>query len=551
MRILEILTAGPYNAAFAVGILASILLALRSGRVDGHPRLPWAVLVCAAVAAGLIGSKLIFFDLEPIAYGEKTILGGLVLGAAAAVLVAGLLGLGVRRSLDSLAIPALAGMAVGRVGCFLAECCTGTATSLPWGVRNSSDPHPVHPVQLYEAGADLLLLAAIARSTSGRPPGIRAGSTVAAYAGIRFLSEFVRAGRTMHAGLNSVQWILLVVGAGVAIWTFWTLRTTRGTALVGAVAPGRDPVVDQRAFAAALLLGVLLVAVPFTWDAWVTPLETVTLLLIAAGIVTYAAVSKWPLVRNHRLAPSLMSVVPFSTLLMMQAPASDSTIQREIVVGATVVRGGYDRIVARLPSDLCAGAFTPTIADRDIGAEILTLGVRRRFRSGRRVTTEAQLVTGRDLVQGVAGPLPPEVPVEDVRTLAAGARITIEEPNTLVRIDAIAGRMSRDGAPSNLPSVSVLLRLGADRGWFTEFQLTEAPLFSTVGDFSYGALGYAFATEGVRASLGLGHGARIGVHVPIGSLEFDFAHLNRTGGTGAVAGGSGWSLGVRRSFPVR
>lgn len=50
-----------------------------------------------------------------------------------------------------------------KLGCFLAGCCHGTATDLPWGIvfpRNSScalPDIPVHPTQLYDAGAALLL----------------------------------------------------------------------------------------------------------------------------------------------------------------------------------------------------------------------------------------------------------------------------------------------------------------------------------------------------------------------------------------------------------
>ena len=60
------------------------------------------------------------------------------------------------------------GHVVGRLGCFLAGCCYGTETTVPWGVvftnplalENVGTPLdvPLHPTQLYEAGAEALIL---------------------------------------------------------------------------------------------------------------------------------------------------------------------------------------------------------------------------------------------------------------------------------------------------------------------------------------------------------------------------------------------------------
>jgi len=57
------------------------------------------------------------------------------------------------------------GHAIGRLGCFMAGCCYGKATTLPWGVT-FTDPAaarlvgtplgvPLHPTQLYEAAAEV------------------------------------------------------------------------------------------------------------------------------------------------------------------------------------------------------------------------------------------------------------------------------------------------------------------------------------------------------------------------------------------------------------
>ena len=60
------------------------------------------------------------------------------------------------------------GHVTGRLGCFAAGCCYGKPTDVPWAViftnplaaANVGTPLgiPLHPTQLYEAGAELLIL---------------------------------------------------------------------------------------------------------------------------------------------------------------------------------------------------------------------------------------------------------------------------------------------------------------------------------------------------------------------------------------------------------
>ncbi len=67
------------------------------------------------------------------------------------------------RTLDILAPGVAVGHALGRVGCFFAGCCYGLACELPWAVtfthpESLAPTHmPLHPTQLYSAGANLLI----------------------------------------------------------------------------------------------------------------------------------------------------------------------------------------------------------------------------------------------------------------------------------------------------------------------------------------------------------------------------------------------------------
>lgn len=50
--------------------------------------------------------------------------------------------------------------AISRFGCFFAGCCFGHPTDLPFGIISPSCPTPVHPTQLYSAGALFIIFCA-------------------------------------------------------------------------------------------------------------------------------------------------------------------------------------------------------------------------------------------------------------------------------------------------------------------------------------------------------------------------------------------------------
>ncbi|MFM2089838.1 MAG: hypothetical protein RLZZ127_327 [Planctomycetota bacterium] len=88
---------------------------------------------------------------------------------------------------DALAPAVLAGLAVGRIGCFFNGCCFGSPCALPWAVGGR------HPTQLYEAAActALALLTAVAGRRL-RVPGHAACLALAGYAVWRFANEALR-----------------------------------------------------------------------------------------------------------------------------------------------------------------------------------------------------------------------------------------------------------------------------------------------------------------------------------------------------------------------
>jgi phosphatidylglycerol:prolipoprotein diacylglycerol transferase len=139
----------------------------------------------------------------------KTILGGIVGGYLAVEIAKGIGGIRVRTG-DSFAVPVAIAICVGRLGCFLAGCCYGQVTHMPWGVNFHipTDPNPTlrHPTQLYEMAFHLL--AAGVLMLCDRYRWIRGNQLKAyfiAYFAFRFVTEWLRPEAQVWLGLTLYQ----------------------------------------------------------------------------------------------------------------------------------------------------------------------------------------------------------------------------------------------------------------------------------------------------------------------------------------------------------
>lgn len=166
-------------------------------------------------------------------------------------------GLSFRRFADVVAVPALAFMAIIRVGCFLAGCCFGDVSGhadavariedatlsrqvqtvswlsreeWPWSVRYPAESFvgrqhaalgltgpdattalPVHPVQVYETVLLLLAGLAIVRLRPAlRRPGSEALAVLGSYAAIGLLLEFLRGDNALVLGPLTVNQLLCI-----------------------------------------------------------------------------------------------------------------------------------------------------------------------------------------------------------------------------------------------------------------------------------------------------------------------------------------------------
>ncbi len=147
--------------AYGVGFRLFLWQRRRLGdTIDTRAR--WTV-VAAAILGAAVGSKVFFWLEDPyetlahwnnpvFLLGGKTIVGGLIGGLVFVEFEKRRAGL-TRRTGDLFAMPLAAGIAIGRIGCFLSglpDRTYGTASRLPWAV-DFGDGVTRHPTQLYES----------------------------------------------------------------------------------------------------------------------------------------------------------------------------------------------------------------------------------------------------------------------------------------------------------------------------------------------------------------------------------------------------------------
>jgi phosphatidylglycerol:prolipoprotein diacylglycerol transferase len=205
-----------------------------------------------SLIGGLLGAKasLVVIDwrwyLEDPARILSTIrsagvlMGGVAFGIVAFLAYARRKGLPILRLGDAIAAPLALGQAVGRLGCFSAGCCYGTAAPDAWCAVTFGSAEaaartgvplgiPLLPVQLFQAGADLAI-AAILTGLWRRPirPGLVFAWYLVLYGAARFTIEFWRGdaarGLWFSGALSTSQVLSL---ASIVCGAVWVVAATR------------------------------------------------------------------------------------------------------------------------------------------------------------------------------------------------------------------------------------------------------------------------------------------------------------------------------------
>ncbi len=248
----------------AAGFLAGLGNWYLLGRKQGRNLNFCSDLLFWVMVAGVVGARVAFvaaewpsFAKDPAAIiridqGGLVFFGGFIAAVGAAAVFARLRHIRVWELFDFAATSIPLAHAFGRLGCFLNGCCYGRLCTGWPGVqypritntghesavwRDHMDAglldrahlhsHPVHPVQLYEAGLSLILFAILIWLYRRKHrEGAVASVYLVGYAAIRFVVETFRgdwAHRVQYLGLSSAQWVSIGILLVVLTWGGWNV----------------------------------------------------------------------------------------------------------------------------------------------------------------------------------------------------------------------------------------------------------------------------------------------------------------------------------------
>lgn len=244
------LTVYSYGVLLAAAYLGGLQLALVRARQRGLDPARIMDLGIYIIVSALVGAKLLLVvvDADHFIENPRDLLslvrsGGVFYGGLLLAVAVGLWYVRKHRlptwEVGDIVAPGIAfGHVVGRFGCFLAGCCYGRPTDVPWAVvftnplaaENVGTPLGVHlhPTQLYEAGAELVILVLLlVFERKGRPfPGRTFWGYMLVYGLSRFVIEIYRGDpRGMVFGdVSTSQFISLLI---VPLSVFMLARLAR------------------------------------------------------------------------------------------------------------------------------------------------------------------------------------------------------------------------------------------------------------------------------------------------------------------------------------
>ena len=219
-------------AAYLLGLQFALMRAKRRG-LDPNRVMDLGIWI---IVSALVGAKLLLLIVEWDTYGRDpsellTLVrsGGVFYGGLIAAVAMALWYLRRHRmpvwDVTDVFAPGIAlGHVIGRFGCLFAGCCFGKPTSVSWAItfhneyanRNVGTPLnvPLHPTQLYEAGAEFLILVfLLVTERRGRPfPGRTFWGYLLLYGISRFIIEFFRGDSRGTIGMFSTsQFVSLLI----------------------------------------------------------------------------------------------------------------------------------------------------------------------------------------------------------------------------------------------------------------------------------------------------------------------------------------------------
>lgn len=229
-----------YVLLYIIAILVSVLLLRLELKRNNYPRQFYAILITIGIIAGMIGAKIYYF-LEvwdevihsPLKnffeIGGSGWYGGFILGGIAVVLTIKIKRLPLLKTLDIIILVVPLGQVFGRIGCFLAGCCHGIPSKVPWAVSFPEGLYPknvkVHPTQLYEMFVALCIFILLWKL---RKKELKPGLKISLYlilSGLgRFIVEFYRINPKILVGLTAPQLLSVL---SILLGVFLVLKVNR------------------------------------------------------------------------------------------------------------------------------------------------------------------------------------------------------------------------------------------------------------------------------------------------------------------------------------
>jgi phosphatidylglycerol:prolipoprotein diacylglycerol transferase len=238
-----------YGLLLAAAYLLGLQFALVRARARGLDPNRVMDLGIWIIVSALVGAKLLLLVIEFDKFGTNptelfnllrsggVFYGGLILAVVVALWYIRRIGLPLWTTCDVFAPGIALGHVVGRLGCFFAGCCYGKPTDVSWAITftnpfaaaNVGTPLnvPLHPTQLYEAGAEVLILIfLLATERKGRYfPGRTFWSYMFLYALTRYVIEIYRGDpRGIVLGMSTSQFISVVLAPLSVAMLVWLAR---------------------------------------------------------------------------------------------------------------------------------------------------------------------------------------------------------------------------------------------------------------------------------------------------------------------------------------
>ena len=234
-----------YGLMIAIGILVGLFVAWRQAAREGIDSNKIIDITFYLLVTALIGSRLLFvlmnfqeYAADPIKIikiweGGLVFYGGLLPAVAIGIWYIKRLSLPLWQAADIFAPSVAIGHAFGRIGCFLAGCCYGKPSTLPWAVTFTNplslapQGKPLHPTQLYSSLGLFMIFALLIWLRKKKAfHGELLWSYVLMYSIFRFFIEFLRGDPrgSVLGGILSTTQVISIPLAGISVAMLLYLR---------------------------------------------------------------------------------------------------------------------------------------------------------------------------------------------------------------------------------------------------------------------------------------------------------------------------------------